>query len=48
MRIIAILLRGVGIFAAMLLTPQTAFLAPLFVQGETESFRYTAQLEGLI
>jgi len=30
----------------MLLTTQSAFLAPLFVQGETESFRYTAQVEG--
>ena len=35
-----------GIIGAMLLTTQSAYLAPLFVQGETESFRYTAQVEG--
>lgn len=36
----------VGILSAMLVTTQSAYLAPLFVQGETESFRYTAQVEG--
>lgn len=36
----------VGIIAAMLLTTQSAYLAPLFVQGETDSFRYSAQVEG--
>ncbi|MDL1897565.1 hypothetical protein FBQ82_14970 [Anaerolineae bacterium CFX7] len=34
-----------GILGAMLLTTQSAYLAPLFVQGETESYRYTAQGE---
>lgn len=46
MRIITILLLGVGLVGAMLLTTQSAYLAPLFVQGETDSFRYSAQVEG--
>ncbi len=35
-----------GIVVAMLLTTPSAYLAPLFVQGETDSFRYSAQVEG--
>jgi len=36
----------IGIVSAALLTTQSAYLAPLFVQGETASFRYTAQDAG--
>ncbi|MDL1897566.1 hypothetical protein FBQ82_14975 [Anaerolineae bacterium CFX7] len=36
----------IGVAGAMLATTQSAYLASLFVQGETESFRYTAQVEG--
>ncbi len=43
-RIGAVLL--IGVACAMLLTTHSAYLAPLIVQGETASFRYTAQDEG--
>lgn len=43
-RLTAIVLSGV--IAAMLLTTQNPYLAPLFVQGETDSFRYSALVEG--
>ncbi|MDL1897568.1 hypothetical protein FBQ82_14985 [Anaerolineae bacterium CFX7] len=46
MRVFSFLLLSAGILSAMLLSTQSAYLAPLFAQGETDSFRYSAQVEG--
>lgn len=45
-RIIFFTIGLVGGFVAILATTQPAYLAPLLMQGETESFRYAAQIEG--